>query len=125
MCQAFALRLDHEAKEEKDRPEELVWKRTEKIIKSGLERFSEEWILYWHDCFLYGVMNYDARQVEEVRKMMRDCLNQLEAAKHLIGVRVFSLGLGEAKDLAGIAGFDGGGAFGRAGALFVRKRNPA
>ena len=97
VCQAFALRLDHEAKEEKDRPEELVWKRTEKIIKSGLERFSEEWILYWHDCFLYGVMNYDARQVEEVRKMMRDCLNQLEAAKHLIGVRVFSLGLGGSK----------------------------
>lgn len=97
VSQAFCLHLNYERKEDGDRQEELIWERTEKIVKSGLEHFCEDWILYQHECFMYGVMNYSAGQMDNVRKIMRDCLNQMEAAKNLMGVNVFALGLGAPK----------------------------
>lgn len=95
--QAFCLYLNYEKKDENDRTEELVWERAKKIFESGLERYCNDWILYQRDSFLYGVMNYSTKQTEEIRKLLRDCLNQMEAAKSLMGVMQFALGLGAAK----------------------------
>lgn len=95
--QAFCLYINCE---ENGRPTAPMWERTEKIVKSGLERLCEDWILYQHGDFLYAVMVYGSKQAENVKRVMRDCLNQLEAAKNLVGVKEFSLGLGTAKKYA-------------------------
>ena len=55
--------------------------------------------------YLYGLMNYPARNSEKIRKIVRSCFNQMLARNDYLGKTQLSLGLGssvkEAENIKG------------------------
>lgn len=92
--QAFCLKVNYGRTKPDDHMLELVWERADKVFQTAMSGHCTDWVLYHKDCYLYGILNYPAKEKEAIRRMLRGCLNQMEAQKGLLGSMEFSLGLG-------------------------------
>lgn len=89
--QAFCVKLDRKTEEV---TLELIWEKIQKIMESGVKKCCNAWVFLQKESYFYGILNYPQKDTESVRKMLRDCLNQMEAQKHLFGTVEISMGLG-------------------------------
>lgn len=90
----FALRADALLKEKCEEMLDLYWDRMTRIFTSGLEKHCFSWSFYRHHFSVYGILNFSKSRAENLRFVLRDCLNQMNAQKNLFGSVDFTLGVG-------------------------------
>ncbi len=93
--QGFCVKLDYTQGKVSEMAIEIIWEKLSKIIDTSLDKYCYEWVIMPSEAYVYGVMNYAPKQREEVRKMLRSCLNQMEAQTNLLGEVEFTFGLGK------------------------------
>ena len=90
----FALRADADIQNNSEEMINLYWDRMSRIFTCGLERQCFSWSFYRHHFSVYGILNYSKGNAENIRFVLRDCLNQMNAQKNLFGHVEFTLGVG-------------------------------
>ena len=89
---------------EKQQTISLAVEKSIKILNSALAKHCHDWVLLWKSPYLYGMLNYQSREQDNVKRFLSDGINQLEAQKNILGVKAFSLGLGGAYKEASMLG---------------------
>lgn len=102
--QIFILKMDYPPQKINENAIQVAEEKLESVFGNGLTKHCSEWILVRYNGCVYGVMNYGVKQGTEIRKILRSCLNQMEAQKNLLGTIAFTLGLGVAVKDAGELG---------------------
>ena len=102
--QVIAIKQDADAAETTGNPFELIWNKLEEIMLRELMKECYELVLAADGEYLYGLLNYPARNVEKIRKAVRSSFNQILARNDYLGKTRLSLALGTAvKDPSEIA----------------------
>lgn len=96
LMQAFIIKADYSLEQISEFSLNHAKKKTEELFSSFLLPMSYSGTLYFLDAGAYGILNYALEQHDEVRRALRQCLNELEAQKFLFGNMDFSLAVGNA-----------------------------
>lgn len=92
---------EDEADTENLKIKSLAIEKSIKILNSSLAKHCHDWVMLWRNPYIYGILNYQAKEQDNIKRLLADGINQLEAQKNILGVKAFSLGLGGAyKDAA-------------------------
>lgn len=94
--QAFCLKIDGKIEELSESGLAVVMDKASSLLTSSLRAKCYELVLYEKPCTWIGIMNYPKDEGDEIRRKMRECLNQLEAQKNLYGPVTFSGAVGRA-----------------------------
>lgn len=94
MFLGFCLGVDEKDREKCREIMGACEERMVQIFDAGLKNHCFDWSCYQHHYTIYGVLNSGAGNGEEIKKVLRDCLNQMNTQKHLFGDAVFTLGVG-------------------------------
>ena len=95
LFQAIWLKIDSQEEELGEKGKNIVIERSGRLLESSLK----------HKCFdmlckeqgqgnYIGILNYAEEKQEEIRRILKDCLNQLESGKKLYGEIFFSMAVG-------------------------------
>lgn len=90
----FALRVDAMQEENSEEMMEVYTDKMDRIFACGLGRYCSAYSFYRHHFSIYGILNFSKDHVDEVKAVLRDCLNQMNAQKNLFGSVIFTLGVG-------------------------------
>lgn len=93
--QAIWLKIDSSEEELGEEGKNIVIERSGRLLESSLKNKcfamlckEQEWGGY------IGILNYGEERREEIRRILKDCLNQLESGKKLYGEISFSMAVG-------------------------------
>ena len=89
------MKMDYEEEKIREEDIELLQDKMKQILDCSMQRYCHEWVTVPKRGYVYGIMNFSPKNIEKIRNMLRECLNQLEAQKRLLGAVDFSLGIGE------------------------------
>lgn len=92
--QAFFVKIDGKTEELSESGMAIVMDKMKTLLESSLRPRCYEMGIYRKNCACIGILNYDSRKTEEIRRTLKDCLNQLEAQKKLYGPVTFSMAVG-------------------------------
>ena len=93
--QGIWLKIDSPEEELGEEGKRIVTERSGKLLESSLRNKCFDMLCREQDWGGYiGILNYAAGRQEEIRHVLKDCLNQLESAKNLYGEIFFSLAAG-------------------------------
>ena len=90
----FALRADAVLQENGEEMLHLYGDRMIRIFTCGLEHCCFSWSFYRHHFSVYGILNFAKGRAQNVKFVLRDCLNQMNAQRNLFGSVAFTLGVG-------------------------------
>lgn len=90
----FCLRTDVRKNEGHDPILDVYEERMTQIFDSCLSRCCYDWSYYRHHFSIYGIINFAEDRLDDVKKVLRDGLNQMNAQNYLFGDVVFTLGVG-------------------------------
>lgn len=96
--QAFWIKIDGRIKELSESGLATVVDKVKGLLMSSMGGRCYELVICQKSCACIGIMNYQKQKAEEVRRALRECLNQLEAQKNLYGAITFSGAVGCASD---------------------------
>lgn len=93
--QGIWLKIDSSEEELGEEGKRVVTERSGKLLESSLRHKCFDMLCREQDWGGYiGILNYAEGRQEEIRHILKDCLNQLESAKKLYGEISFSLAAG-------------------------------
>lgn len=92
--EVFCIKMDCEAGESSFSTEKNAWEKMSAILQNKLKEKCFDYILAVQESYLYGVINYAVKYQEEMKKILRESLNQMGAQKELFGNVDFSMALG-------------------------------
>lgn len=92
--QAFWFKIDGKIEEISESGMEIVMDKVRSLLTGSLQSRCYEMLIYPKSCACIGIMNFAKEKGEEIRRVLRDCLNQLEAQKNLYGAVTFSCAVG-------------------------------
>lgn len=93
--QGIWLKIDSPEEELGEEGKRIVTERSGKLLESSLRHKCFDMLCGEQDWGGYiGILNYAENRQEEIRHVLKDCLNQLESAKKLYGEIYFSLAAG-------------------------------
>ena len=92
--QVFCMKMDYEISKMRKEDIQILEQKMKQILDCSMPRYCHEWVTVSKRGYVYGIMNFSPQNTEKIRNMLRECLNQLEAHKRLLGAVEFSLGLG-------------------------------
>ena len=105
LYQVLAIKQDAEGNDSKEDTIELIWHKMEEILQREITKECYDFVTAIEGEYLYGLMNYPARNSEKIRKIVRSCFNQMLARNDYLGKTQLSLGLGssvkEAENIKG------------------------
>lgn len=93
----FCLGVDEKDREKCREIMGACEERMVQIFDIGLKNYCYDWSCFTHHYTIYGVLNCPAGKEEEIKRVLRDCLNQMNTQEHLFGDAVFTLGVGSAE----------------------------
>lgn len=96
LFQAFWLKIDGKIEELSESGLSIVMDKMQSLLTSSLKTKCYEFVLYSKPCSCIGIMNYAKGSADDIRRKLRECLNQLEAQKNLYGPVTFSGAVGTA-----------------------------
>ncbi len=74
------------------------------ILKANVGMRCTEAVVNEQGAYAYGILFFDGKNSEDIRRVMRDCLNQLLMQKSIIGNITFTIALGEVeKEVSNLA----------------------
>lgn len=91
MFQAFWIKIDGKLSQS---GLSTVMDKVKGLLMSSLREKCYELVVAQRACACIGIMNYQKQKAEEIRRILRECLNQLEAQKNLYGQITFSGAVG-------------------------------
>lgn len=95
--QAFRLKIDGSEDDLGEEGKSIVLERSGRLLESSLSHRCYDMLCKEHGMGNYvGVLNYAAEKAEEISRILKDCLNQLESGKNLHGEIAFSMAVGRA-----------------------------
>ncbi|MFI3313841.1 MAG: response regulator [Eubacteriales bacterium] len=90
--QAFCLKLDYDTISQEAL--QVVYDKAGAIFKSNLKNLCTTLTLNTNGQYLYGLMNFDGSRQGDIKRILRDCLNQLVTQKAMLGDIEFTITLG-------------------------------
>lgn len=93
--QAFCMKMDYQTDKMSHEDVCVLQNKMKQILDCGMQRDCHEWVMVPRKGYIYGMMNFSTKQSDKIRNMLRECVNQLDAQKNLLGEVEFSLGIGE------------------------------
>ena len=96
--QVFIIKVDHSHKTLSDFSVEIIKEKTEEILAAEVFPLCFKETLCFRHSMGYGLLQFETGKKGEIRKRLRECLNQLEAQKSFFGPVEFTLSLGETVD---------------------------
>lgn len=95
MYQVFAAKLDvNVSNSAVSSSSNLIWDKLKEIMLREITKECYDFVLSTEGDYLYGFMNYPARNSEKIRKVLRSGFNQMLARNDYLGKTQLSLGLG-------------------------------
>lgn len=94
VLQAFLLKMDGRNGAVNRAESAVVMERAENLLESSFKNRCMEMLIGQRTNVCVGFLNYDKGSQEEIRRVMRDCLNQLESGRAIYGTVTFSAALG-------------------------------
>lgn len=94
MFQAFWIKIDGRVGELSESGLSTVVDKVKGLLTGSLGTRCYELVICPRPCACIGIMNYHKKKTEEIRRALRECLNQLEAQKDLYGAITFSGAVG-------------------------------
>ena len=94
LYQVLAIKQDAGENDSKEDTIELIWHKMEEILQREITKECYDFVMAIEGEYLYGLMNYPARNSEKIRKIVRSCFNQMIARNDYLGKTQLSLGLG-------------------------------
>lgn len=94
--QAFRIQIDGKTEEMSESGMTIVADKVRNILERNLHPRCFEMICYWKAAACIGMMNYKESKQQEIKRSLKECLNQLEAQKNLYGPITFSASVGSA-----------------------------
>ncbi len=92
--QTFCIKLDYDSVEVNMSTLQIIEDKIHDILDANLRPVCHELVWSMRESTVYGVMNYSTAKKDDIRRIMRDCMNQLDAQKSLFAPIVFSISLG-------------------------------
>ncbi|MDD2970884.1 MAG: response regulator [Lachnospiraceae bacterium] len=92
--QGFCLKFDFDMKKVSEAAQKVVFEKAVDIIKGNMKPVCYELVLCMGEHVAYGILNYAVKNQSDVRRIMRDCLNQLTVQKSILGPIDFSMAMG-------------------------------
>lgn len=96
LFQAFRIQIDGKTEEMSESGMMIVMDKVRNVLERNLYPRCCEMIFYWKNTACIGMMNYKETKRQEIKRSLKDCLNQLEAQKNLYGPITFSASVGSA-----------------------------
>lgn len=93
--QGIWLKIDGLEEELGEEGKRIVIERSGKLLESSLRPKCFDMLCTEQDWGGYtGILNYEESRTEEIKRILKDCLNQLESGKKLYGEIYYSLAVG-------------------------------
>ncbi len=93
--QAIWLKIDNSEEELGEEGRRIVIERSGRLLEGNLQHKCFDMLCKGQDWGGYvGILNYEKGRQEEIRRILKDCLNQLESGKKLYGDVLFSMAAG-------------------------------
>lgn len=92
LFQAFCLKLDYDMIS--DEAAKIVFEKAVAIHKTNLKAVTTATVLNPGGQYLYGLLNYQPKNQPDIKRILRDCLNQLVIQKSILGNVEFTTALG-------------------------------
>lgn len=96
LSQAFCLKMDCEENALGDSAVSILMEKAKEILERNLKEKCQELVLLMRDFYCVGIISYDSRQQEEIRRVLKNCLNQIELQKSIFRPVAFSMAAGTA-----------------------------
>ena len=77
LYQVLAIKQDAGGNDSKEDTIELIWHKMEEILQREITKECYDFVTAIEGEYLYGLMNYPARNSEKIRKIVRSCFNQM------------------------------------------------
>lgn len=102
--QGFMIKVDCEDEEKiSSAGMQIILDKVQVLLGNNLDSRHKEFVMGVKGSGCIGFLNYGSEKTEEIRKIFRDCLNQLEGEKGIFGPVMFTAALGSAeKDVKGL-----------------------
>lgn len=98
--QTFWLKMDGRGGEISQAESESIIEKARNLLVSSLSSKCMEMLTGFRGNACVGFLNYEKSRQEEIRRVLRDCLNQLESGRAIYGTVTFSAALGSAVESA-------------------------
>lgn len=96
--QGFMIKVDCEDEEKISRAGiDIILDKVQALLGNALASRCMESVIGAKGSGCIGFLNYESEKTEEIRKIFRDCLNQLEGEKGIFGPVMFTAALGNAE----------------------------
>ena len=95
ILQAFVLKIDFDTEKTGENAFAIIKQKAEEIFHSTVSTVCKESVFGFQGVTGYGVLNYPTENRDDIRRCLREFLNQLEANKNLFGKVEFSIGIGK------------------------------
>lgn len=92
--QTFCIKLDYHQAEVNTATLEIAEEKVNDILDVNLKPLCYEIVWSMKESTIFGIMNYATAKKDDVRRIVRDCMNQLEVQKRLFEPIAFSVALG-------------------------------
>ena len=93
--QVFWVKVDEYLAKLSDSGFSIVMDKVTNLLESTLRSRTMELLIGKNRDSCVGIMNYDHKKQEELRRILKDCLNQLRAQRDIFGPVTFSMALGK------------------------------
>lgn len=82
---------------------DVLCERVQEVFSSSLSSLCHDFLLNFREETGYGIMSFEPKQRQNIRKALRSCLNQFEVEKELYGAARLCIALGSAQTVAELA----------------------
>lgn len=80
---------------------DIILDKVQSLLENSFRSRCSEFVVEIKGSACIGFLNYESERTEEIRRIFRDCLNQLESEKGIFGPVMFTAALGNAAKDAG------------------------
>ena len=96
LLQTFIIKIDCSYELVRSRPMDVIRKKVEEVFESLVSPLNESFAFQMNPSIGYGILNYKEEKQAQIRRALREYLNQLDA--HRFSGAEFSLAIGKAVD---------------------------
>lgn len=103
--QGICLKMDYDAEVINENAGKIVFEKAMDLIQGNLKALCFDFMMNIKADTAYGIIHYPAKVQDDIRRNLRDCLNQLTVQKSMLGPVDFTIALGmpvrDVKQLSG------------------------
>lgn len=94
LFQIFCLKMDYEENSLGDSSAAVLMEKVKEILERSLKEKCFEFVILIQESYCIGIMNYDRRSQDEIRRVLKNCLSQIEVQKSIFRPVDFSMSVG-------------------------------